>query len=159
MAIKSAARKSATTKPVRVGKPVPAGQPPRAGKTARNAKSTKPSMTVAATASQKRAGGDAAKALGSAKAGGKKQATIAVGAVEIAHATRTGTQIDGALPQAWLEPWTQVGAATVKLLGQDAFTAAVERNMQFYQTMARLSPLHLTLQMMQGLLPSVEPRA
>ena len=51
----------------------------------------------------------------------------------------------------WLEHWGQMNVAA-KLMDPDAVKAAMDRQFQLYQTMARFSPLTLALQMMQGLL-------
>lgn len=159
MAVKSTGAKSTTQKPkafkasvAKSGKSVK-GQ--RAGKAAKATAAVAPtarrSMQVAGTAAKKR---KAVSATRSVAKPADVEATVVVRPAKMASAEMAHSTLDSALPQAWLEPWTQVSAATARMLSQDAFTAAVERNMHFCQTMARLSPLHLTLQMVQGLLPA-----
>ncbi len=103
------------------------------------------------------------------------QAMSAGGAVTT-HATTKAQSADGATPlptselngvrhhkaspartetaSTWLAPWGQISAAATQLLDPDAVKSAMDRQFQFYQTMARFSPLSLALQMMQGLLPA-----
>jgi hypothetical protein len=65
-------------------------------------------------------------------------------------------QSHGAPSQAaapWLTPWTHMNLAATQLMAPDAMKAAIDRQFQLYQAMARYSPLTLALQLMQGLLP------
>lgn len=54
---------------------------------------------------------------------------------------------------AWLGPWGQMGATASRMVGPEAIKAAIDRQFHLYQSMARLSPFTLALQMFQGLMP------
>ena len=71
------------------------------------------------------------------------------------HGSQSLARAETATP--WLAPWGPMSKAATQLMLPDALKAAMDRQFQIYQTMARFSPLTLALQMVQGLLPT-DPR-
>jgi hypothetical protein len=129
--------------------------PAKARGTIASAKKLKPATSAAWPQAMSAGGAVAAHATKSVKTGpanGTARPADATESKSALHRNASAIQTHAASP--WLAPWGQMSAAATQLMDPDAVKAAMNRQLQIYQTLARFSPLSLALQMMQGLLPA-----